>query len=167
MAKYTAASHVVSLLRLHCFFNKKMFPLEPAKLITLQQEGIFCSPCFVCEVMSVLCCGTSHIHSTGSAVVALSHTYEIHSGGDRIRTLIWIHLRDTRIPPFTPLFLSLYPYCTHSTLLYRALIQRQCPQMEAPCLLSAQQFQIYVEYLKQQVAGQQGANLRLQAGLKM
>lgn len=122
MAKYTAAPHVVSPLRLHCFFNKKMFPLEPAKLITLQQEGIFCCPCFVWEVISVLCCGTSHIHSTRSAAVALSHTYEIHSGGDRIRTLIWIHLHDTHIPPFTPLFLSLYSYCTCSALLYRAPI---------------------------------------------
>jgi len=35
------------------FFNKKVFPLEPAKLLTLQQSGIFCSPYFVCAVVSV------------------------------------------------------------------------------------------------------------------
>ncbi len=83
---YCLSSCDSSQITLFCFvvvFFKKMFPLKLAKFITLQQEGIFSSPCFVCAVVCVLCCGTSCVHSTRSAAVALSHTENINSGQDK------------------------------------------------------------------------------------
>ncbi len=116
-----------------CFFFKKMFPLKLAKFITLQQEGIFSSPCFVCAVVCVLCCGTSCVHSTRSAAVALSHTEKIHSGQDKdlgTDSLTW-HLYPT-------LYTSLSPSASHSfccaiTGSYSAIVPLDGGSMHVVC----------------------------------